>query len=315
MNRRAEDADLSITGSVFDIKRFATADGPGIRGLVFLKGCPLHCKWCSNPESQDPRPVLMYHRTKCVGCGVCIAVCPTHAIQRDATFGLITNHDECMRCGRCIDACLYGARELVGREVSIGSVMAVLRRDRLYYDNSGGGVTLTGGEPLAQCAFARELLAACQRENIHTAIETSGFAPWKHLESMLPFVDLLFYDLKHIDPEAHHAGSGASNEQILDNLKRVTTVFTSGEIVIRIPYIPGFNDADEVQESMYRLVSGLPNVRRIEVMPYHRFGMAKYSGLGREYSLAGIAPVHGGDIARLVKLGTLCGANVQVDTT
>lgn len=304
---------LSITGRVFDIKRGATGDGPGLRTLVFLKGCPLRCRWCANPESQSVKPQIMYYPKLCAGCGKCEAVCPTRAIRSHDLFGLITDTDACTACGQCEEACLYGARKLMGREMSVSDVMEIIRRDKAHYKNSGGGVTLSGGEPLMQPDFALSLLNACKTEGIHTAMETCGYAPWESLSALLPYLDLVFYDVKLLDPLKHEAATGHDNALILENLKELNRAY-GGEIIVRIPYIPGYNDDNKTQEEMYRFVGSLKRVNRIEVMPYHRLGEGKYTGLGREYELAGVAQVKKQDLSHLVYLGERCGVTVQIDS-
>jgi pyruvate formate lyase activating enzyme len=197
--------------------------------------------------------------------------------------------------------------------MSVADLMVVIRRDRRFYDNSGGGVTITGGEPLLQCRFARELLNACKAEGIHTAIETCGFAPWECLESVLPHLDLLFFDVKHIDADRHREFTGQSNESILDNLAKVAREFAHGAIVIRVPLVPGHTDAKDTLRAICAHIGRLPHVMRIEIMPYHRFGASKYDGLGRPYALRDLRAVDARTLEDLPELGRACGVHVRVD--
>jgi len=306
--------DEILRGTVFDIKRFATGDGPGIRSLVFLKGCPLRCVWCANPESHRSEPEIMYHRLLCVGCARCVEVCPTNAIQPDETYGFVTDPDTCIACGRCIDVCVYGAREMVGQSMTVAEVMRVIQRDRRYYDNSGGGVTISGGEPLFQYQFTRELLRACKDMGIHTAIETSGYADWEAVASVLPFLDLIFFDLKQTDSARHQEHTGVSNQLILENLKRIASDLRDAKLVVRIPFVPGYNGDEDTLKEMFSWLAEVKGVVRVELMPYHRLGMAKYDGLGRSYQLRGIEQVQHRELARFVDLGKRYGLDVRIDS-
>lgn len=302
-----------VKGKVFDIKRFATDDGPGIRTLVFLKGCSLRCKWCANPESHLFTNEVMYYAKKCAGCGKCISICPQLAIRKQAPFGLVTSTD-CTGCGLCEDACLYSARKLMGRDMTTEQVMETVRKDRSYYAHSGGGLTLSGGEPLLQPEFAFELLKKSKNEGIGTAVETCGGSKWKVIERSLPFIDYLYYDIKLIDPAAHKHWTGADNKLILDNLNQLNRAGYQGTLIVRIPYIPGVNDADDTQREMYEYLKGFSAIDHIEVMPFHRFGAGKYRGLGRTYEFEEYMPVSKSAIAHLEEIGREAGVDVRIGT-
>ena len=259
-----------MTGRVFDIQRFSIHDGPGIRTAVFFKGCPLRCAWCHNPESQRPGPELLFYAHKCKGCGKCAAVCS------------YTHTDSCAACGRCAAACPHGAREISGYEISTDDVLAKVLRDRAFYETSGGGVTLTGGEPLAQPDFALELLQKCKANGLRTAMETSGYAPWETFSRLLPYLDLVYYDIKGIDPALHQKNTGVDNGIILANAERLKK--SGKEVVFRMPYIPGYNDGE------LAAVRAFAGEFPLQLMPYHATGESKYAALGRAYPAAGTQP-------------------------
>lgn len=305
--------EVEGSGWVFDIERYATGDGPGIRTLVFLKGCPLCCQWCDNPESQETQPQILYHKNKCVGCGRCIESCPEGAIQSDEEFGLLTNPEQCVLCGLCTEVCYSDARSIVGRRMTVGEVLDEVEKDRMFYETSGGGVTLSGGEPLAQPRFAEALVKEFKARGFHTALETSGFGPWNTLSKLTDCLDLIFYDVKHIDSKRHKELTGVDNRLILENLRRLAARFSP--IVVRIPFVPGANDSREDQMMMYRFLSGLGNISWVEILPYHRLGLSKYEGLGRAYGLGTAPSVNKRELSYLVDLGKEAGIDVKVGST
>ncbi|UCD45872.1 MAG: glycyl-radical enzyme activating protein [Candidatus Bathyarchaeota archaeon] len=278
---------MQRTGTIFDIKHFAVHDGPGIRTTVFLKGCPLSCLWCHNPESISRQPQLLFTPRKCIGCGYCVDTCPRGA-HKLVDGRHVIDRESCAACGACAEGCYAGALEMAGRQVAVDEVMDEVLRDRTFHTNSGGGMTLSGGEPLAQRGFSLALLRAAKTEGLHTALDTSGFAPWELLEELLPHTDLVLYDLKHMDPERHAALTGVPNELILDNLCRLDS--TGSPIWIRIPLIPGQNDDDPNYHSLGELLSHLENVDRVEILKYHRLAESKYESAGMEYALKGLVP-------------------------
>jgi pyruvate formate lyase activating enzyme len=274
-------------GIIFDIERFAIHDGPGIRTTLFLKGCPLACWWCHNPESISPRPQLAFFEEKCIGCGKCFEACPNGVHERLADGTRALHREKCDLCGRCVQTCFAEALVIEGRELSVSEAVVELRKDAPFYESSGGGVTLSGGEPMRQAAFSTAVLEACKKEGMHTALDTSGQAPWEDYERILPFVDLVLYDFKAASGETHQKYTGVSNELIRENLKRIDA--QGIPIEIRIPVIPGVNDDRQNLEDSARFLSGIRNVTSVILLPYHSLGETKYPQVGKTYRLSGLA--------------------------
>ena len=263
-------------GIIFDIKRYAIHDGPGIRTTVFFKGCPMRCRWCHNPEGISKDPEVVFRQERCRQCGDCVSVCPEDAIGDDGALRMIDTA-KCTLCGKCMEVCGAGALEIVGREMSVAEVMEIIEKDVIFYDESGGGVTFSGGEPLFQVAFLRELLRACRDHSVHTTVDTSGYCSFASFESIAEWVDLFLFDLKVMDDRIHEAYTGVSNRTILENLKRLSAEGKS--IVIRIPVVGGVNDEERAMENTARFLQSLRNLIRVDLLPYHRFGISKYNRL------------------------------------
>jgi pyruvate formate lyase activating enzyme len=278
---------MPSTGTIFDIKHYAIHDGPGIRTTVFFKGCPLRCLWCHNPESISRSPQLIYTPQMCIGCGYCIETCPTGAHLLVEGHHVVDRR-RCLSCGACVEGCFSGALEIAGRRVTVDEVLEEVLRDRVFHVNSGGGVTLSGGEPLHQSEFACAILEAAKGEGVHTALDTSGYTPWSVLEGVVELTDLVLYDLKQMDSRAHRALTGVPNELIIENLRRLDGYGVP--IWVRIPLIPGRNDGDSNFHAIGGLLSGLENIERVEILGYHRLAESKYERAGMEYTLRGLEP-------------------------
>ena len=297
------------TGMVFDIKRFSIHDGPGIRTTVFFKGCPLSCWWCHNPESQATEPEMMFRENRCIRCRACQAVCKQSAISWDGDV-ISTDMEKCTLCGVCVEACYAEAREMIGREMSVAQVIAEIERDIAFYDESAGGVTFSGGEPLWQRDFLLDLLRACQEKEIHTTVDTCGFATWETVDSVREYVDLFLYDLKLMNDARHQKFTAVSNELILSNLRALAE---PGEnIVLRVPIIPEINDDDESLRQLGAFAATLPNVNQMSLLPYHPTAVDKYRLLHKVCGLQGIRPPSDRRMAEIAEILSEFGLQVKI---
>lgn len=305
---------VEAEGVVFNIQRYSVHDGPGIRTLVFLKGCPLRCLWCDNPESQRRTLELVYDEDKCIGSKDCLEACPAAAlsgIEADGSdWRVEIDRALCNDCGMCAESCAPQALTMIGQRVSLSEVMKQVERDRPFYRRSGGGVTLSGGEPSAQLEFATALLSECQACGIHTAVETCGYCEWKAFSRLLRHTDLVLYDLKHMDSQKHKQLTGAPNELILENARRI-----SGEgipMTVRFPIVPGYTDGERNIGATARFVKELRTVGELHLVPYHRLGEFKYARLGREYDLTTLSPPSESAMKQHVEMIQSYGLKAQV---
>ena len=298
-------------GKIFNIQHYSIHDGPGIRTTVFFMGCPLRCLWCQNPESQGFKPVIFFDAEKCVGCGQCVEACPEGAIHIIEGKSK-TNRDQCKGHGRCVEVCPYEARSLMGRNATAGEVFEDVNSDAIFYQNSGGGVTISGGDPVAQPDFAISILKLCREAGIHTAIETCGFAKWEILKAILDYTDLVLYDIKHMDAAIHKEYTAVSNELILDNAKRIRAELKL-PMLARLPVIPGYNDSLENLESAARFIAHeLGNEVKVHLLPYHRLGETKYERMEIDKGCVHIEPPSEERMEELKKMFESFGLTVAI---
>lgn len=275
-------------GRIFNIQRYSLHDGPGIRTVVFLKGCPLRCVWCHNPEGIDPEAEILRHAARCIACGRCREVCPAQGAGPVKIEGEGRGQPACVRCGACAEACPAEARRLAGRRMTVDEVLAEILRDRPFYEDSGGGATFSGGEPLRQPEFLLALLDACRRREIRTALDTSGCARPDDLFAAARLADVILYDVKTLDDDRHRRYTGVSNRPILENLHALGRRHEN--IWVRMPLVPGVNDAPEDVEAVVRLAASISGVRQVNLLPYHATGAAKFARLGKAFPGSRLAP-------------------------
>jgi pyruvate formate lyase activating enzyme len=273
---------LQRRGIIFDIKRYAVHDGPGIRTTVFLKGCPLDCRWCHNPEAKSGGFELSYKSARCLKCSDCTAVCSQKALSLNDRLHI--DRSKCLVCGDCAAVCPTQALEKIGRETTVEEAMKDIEKDSIFFEESGGGVTFSGGEPLMQPRFLEELLRACRRRDIHVCLDTCGQAPWAVIDRIRPLVDIFLYDLKSVNPDLHTKETSVSNALILENLRKLAEA--GQPVIIRIPLIPGFNDTPEEIRDMGGFIKGLPGVKEVSLLPFHDIAGDKYLRLDRP------SPIH-----------------------
>ena len=297
------------TGIIFDIKKYAIHDGPGIRTTVFLKGCPLSCPWCHNPEGLSIKPQVVYNREKCIGCGECVTACPENALSLSPQ-GVETDFARCRHHGTCVLICPAEARESAGETISVENLVNIIAKDVPFYDESGGGVTFSGGEPLFQPEFLMAVLDACAILHIHRAVDTTGYTDSDTITAVAERSDLFLFDLKLMDPEKHKCYTGVSNRKILANLERIAGMDL--DIIIRMPLLPGINDDDENIDKTGRFIAALPGVRKIDILPYHDFQKTKYSKFAIPYRAEAIASPSNQQVAAVVERLEDFGLNVTI---
>jgi len=289
-----------VGGIIFNIQRFCTHDGPGIRTTVFVKGCPLSCPWCHNPEGLARDREISFDPTRCIGCRACLEACERGGHEFTPEGEHLRHPEPCVRCGACVETCFAGALEAVGEEKTAREIVDVVLRDKPFYDNSGGGVTLSGGEPLYQPEFSAAVLRICRAEGISNAVETSGATSWTVLEPFLPLVDYWMCDIKHVDPQRHRELTGGDNRQILANVRRLCQ--EGAAVLLRLPLVPGLNDEEDNLRGFGAFTRETCPSEGLELMPYHRIGQGKYERIDQDYSLKELPEAGDDQIRRAAQL-------------
>jgi len=301
-------------GVIFNTERFAIHDGPGIRTVVFLKGCPLRCLWCSSPEGQKVGPELLFFGDKCIKCGQCSKACLKNAITETKDDELIIDRNTCNNCGsnfgKCTERCYTGSLVVKRRYVAVEEIISEILKDEPFYRRSGGGVTFSGGEPTYQPEFLLQSLRMCGEYSLNRVIETCGYTKWEVFEQILKHLDLVYFDIKHMDPTKHRQYTNVSNELILSNIKQVS--LSGVPMVLRIPVVPGYNDSERNVRETAKFALTLQNLMRIELLPYHRLGLSKYRALGLDYRLAQVTPPSRENILQLKQIVENFGLKCQI---
>jgi pyruvate formate lyase activating enzyme len=273
-----------LIGVISNIQRYSLHDGPGIRTIIFFKGCPLACRWCCNPETQQKEKEIMFYSNRCIGCGKCVEVCP-EKIELNELF----DSKRCKKCGKCVEVCPTGARTLIERQVKVNELFEEIIKDEPFFRHSGGGVTLGGGEPCLQVSFARALIEKCEQRGINVAVETSGYCSEDKFFRLIELAHHIFIDIKHMDSKKHKTFTGVTNELILKNIQCAAKI-DNVNLTIRVPVIPGFNDTPNELEDIAKFVSALDSKISVELLPFHKFSANKYQALGRVYCYQNTIP-------------------------
>lgn len=308
----------NVVGIIFDIQRYSLHDGPGIRTLVFVKGCSLRCKWCANPEGLDTQIDITSDPIRCIGCGRCQQVCPKRAISVTEK-GFSIDREQCSHCGKCAEVCPSGSKQSAGEIKTAAEIVKKVKRDMVFYKSSGGGLTMGGGEILMQPEFVYEILRECQNQGINTAIETSAFGKWEDLERIISVTDNVFMDLKAVDDELHLRLTGVHNSLILSNIRRTDELFRKKtddkrRFVIRIPVIPGMNDSSDCVERAASFIETLSGYAWVELLPFHNFGENKYTKLDRAYSFHGVKNSSADEMLPLLEIMRKHGIETKINT-